>query len=60
MMTGCFSSIPSSSSVQLNLDLSDVAMDALHMLSQQSGLTSEELASDLLTQHLGFLENALN
>jgi hypothetical protein len=43
---------PVLSSVQFDLELSDVAMDALRLLSKQRGCPVEEIAADLLMQEL--------
>ena len=41
------------SSVQLDLEISDRAMDALMLLSRQTGRTPEILAVELLIEQLG-------
>lgn len=43
---------PVLSSVQFDLEISDGAMDALRLLSEQRGCPVEELAAELLMQEL--------
>jgi hypothetical protein len=51
-MTTCSPLTPSVSSFQLELEISDAAMDALCSLSYLSGRSVEEHAADLLVQGL--------
>jgi hypothetical protein len=52
VMTGYSSLIPVLSTVQLDHEISDAVMDALLLLSHQSGRPLEDHASDILVQHV--------
>ena len=58
-MTSYSRSIPVVSPVQLDLEISGAAMDALLLLSQQSGRLVEDLATDILMQHVRLTESSI-
>ena len=58
-MTGYSCLIPVVSTVQLDLEISGTAMDALLLLSKQSGQPVEDLATEILVQHVRLLESSI-
>ena len=58
-MTGYSCLIPVVSPVQLDLEVSGTAMDALLLLSKQSGRPVEDLATDILMQHVRLIESSI-
>ena len=58
-MTSYSRLIPVVSTVQLDLEISGAAMDALLLLSKQSGRPVEDLATDFLMQHVRLMESSI-
>jgi len=59
VMTSYSRLIPVVSTVQLDLEISGAAMDALLLLSKQSGRLVEDLATDILMQHVRLTESSI-
>jgi hypothetical protein len=59
MMTSYSPLIPVVSTVQLDLEISGVAMDALLLLSKKSRRPVEDLATDILMQYVRLMESSI-